>query len=178
MHPRRDSLWRHLWLGIVVLALLAFIEGSGLIRLGRSGIRPDLVLSAVITWSFLTNSTNGALWGFIGGLMLDGISAGPFPLHAVALTLVGGLIGTGRLSYYADEQAWAVIAGVAGIAVFYSVTLLILWLTGWGLPLLQALRVLVLPSLVVDAIGVLIMLPVLRAVNRRLFSARGKASFA
>ena len=172
MSPSRDSPWRSLWLGMLILAVLTFLEGGGLLRVGHAGIRPDLVLSAVIAWSFLTDSANGSLWGFVGGLMLDGISAGPFASHALALTLVGGLVGMGRLSLYADEQVWAAVSGVAGVAAFYLVKLLVLWLTGWPTPFIQTLRVIIVPSLALDTVCVLAMLPILRATSRRLFPAR------
>ena len=106
MRRDHDSNWRHLWLGLPLLIVLAFVEGSGRLRFGQARVAPDLVLSVVIAWAFLTDSVHGAIWGFVGGLALDGIATTPFPLYTVALTAAGIAVGVGRLSLYADDRVW------------------------------------------------------------------------
>lgn len=168
MGPRRDSLWRPFWVGVVLLGALAMIEGTGAIRFGRAGVAPDLVLGAVIAWAFLNDSVHGAVWGFTGGLFLDGISTGPFPLFTVALTCVGLVVGIGRLSLYADERVWAMLAGFGGAVVFYLVIGSALWLSGWRAPLLDLGRLVLLPTIALDTLFVLLLLPFLKAISNRL----------
>ena len=164
----RRSPWRHLWLGLLLLAILTAAQGTGRLRFGSARVTPDLVLCAVIAWGFLTDSGQGASWGFIGGLMLDSVSTVPFPLHTVALTLVGIAVGSGRLSMYADEVIWAFAAAGLGCTVFYGVMWIGLSFQGWDPPLLSTIRRVILPAVVLDLVGVLVMLPVLRLASRRL----------
>jgi rod shape-determining protein MreD len=154
-------------LAIVVLGLLSLLEGSGQLRLGRVGLAPDLVLSAVIAWAFLSDSSNGALWGFVGGLMLDSLSSGPFGAYALALGAVGALVGGGRLSLYADVRTWGAVVGASGAALFYALLLLLMALSGWGAPLLQTVRLIVLPAVAMDTICVVLLITPMRALQRR-----------
>lgn len=164
---RRSAVGQFL-IGLVLLALLATIQGTGRLRLGSARVGPDLVLCAVAAWAFLTDSAQGAAWGFVGGLMLDTVSATPFPLHTIALTLVGIAVGSGRLSIYSDEGLWGLTAGALGCFVFYAVMWVGLSFQGWHPPLLLTLRRVVLPACVLDMLGVLVLLPLLRLVRRRL----------
>ncbi|MHB0876671.1 MAG: rod shape-determining protein MreD [Anaerolineae bacterium] len=168
MHSDRRSSWGHVWIGLALLALLAALQGTGRLRFGSARVTPDMVLCAVIAWSFLTDSVHGAVWGFMGGLMLDSISSTPFPLHTIALILVGIVVGSGRLSVYADEGIWALAAAAIGCVVFYGVMWIGLSFQGWSPPALMAIRRVVLPVCLLDVLGVVVILPVLRLVRRRL----------
>jgi rod shape-determining protein MreD len=169
----RNANWRHFWLGLLVLATLAFLQGANLLRFGRSRLGPDLVLAAVVAWSFLNDSAAGALWGFTGGLILDGLSAAPFPLNTLALCLVGALVGAGHLSLYADQTIWATASGLLGALLFYAISLAGLHLAGMAGPFGSTLRTLVLPCLALDTLCVLLFLPLLRRLSRRLSGTAG-----
>lgn len=168
MLSERRSTWRYLWPGVLLLAALATLQGTGRIRFGSARVGPDLVLCAVISWGFLTDSVHGAVWGFIGGLMLDSVSTVPFPLNTIALTLVGIVVGSAHLSAYADEFGWALAAAMVGAGVFYLVSWVGLSFQGWGPPVLATLRRVVLPAVVLDVLGVAVLLPLLRLIRRRL----------
>ncbi len=162
----REHNWRHFWLGLAVAGLLASVQGSGWLRFGRPGITPDLVLCAVIAWSFLSSSVAGAIWGFVGGAALDGLSAGPAGVNAIALVVVGAVVGAARLGLYSDDSLWVALAGLIGTALFYAVSLLILALNGWGTALVPTLTTLVLPTALLDVVCVLVLMPVLRLLHR------------
>jgi rod shape-determining protein MreD len=164
---RRFSL-AHLWFGLALLALLTAVQGTGRLRFGSARVAPDLVLCAVIAWAFLTDSASGAIWGFFGGLMLDSISSAPFPLYAITLTLVGLVVGGGRLSIYSDEGLWPLAAAALGCFVFYAAVWVGLSFQGWHPPVLLTLRRVVLPACVLDSLGVMVVLPLLRLLRRRL----------
>lgn len=170
MEQGKRSGWAHFWLGVPVLAFLAMVDGAGVLRFGRARLGPDLVLVAVILWAFLGDAAAGAIWGFLGGLMLDTMSAAPFATHTVAMVAVGATLGAARLSLYADDQAWALVATVVSTAGYYAFVIGLLLLQSWPVSLAASLRALVLPSVAIDAVTALILLPVFRLMQRRLFA--------
>ncbi|NPV09662.1 MAG: rod shape-determining protein MreD [Anaerolineae bacterium] len=164
----RDSRWRHAVAGVLVLGSLAFLQGSGALRLGEARIGPDLVLCAVLSWAFLNGAGAGAVWGFVGGLILDGLSAGPFGVGCFALTLVGTLAGLGRFGLYADDVVWVTAVGALGSMAFYAIMLLAGRVEGASVPFVPALVRVVLPAVLLDIVCVLAWVSVLRRSHRRL----------
>ncbi len=72
--------------GAIALALL---ELSVSPFLSIAGLKPDLVLIAVIAVAAIFGLERAIGWAFVGGLMLDLLSAGPYrPLGATAFTLL------------------------------------------------------------------------------------------
>jgi len=167
---RVGSYWRHLWLAVGVLGPLAMLQGSGLGRLSSRGIGPDLVLCGVIAWAFVTDSGAGAVWGFVGGLMLDCLSAGPFGVHSLGLTFVGVVVGSGRLGLYPEQWVWAVVAAASGSALYYFVSLMALHVLGWPFPFVTTFNTIVLPSIGMDLLGVIVLLGPLRVMKSRLLA--------
>jgi rod shape-determining protein MreD len=169
VEPTRRSSWRHLWLGVLVLGVLALADGAGILRFGRLRLGPDLVLAAVVAWAFLGDASAGATWGFLGGLMLDAMSAAPFATHTLPMTAIGAALGAGRLSLYADDQVWVAMAAVAAAAVYYASVIGLMLLQSWPVSLAATVRLLVLPSIAIDGLAVLLLLPLFRLLHRRLF---------
>jgi rod shape-determining protein MreD len=169
--PTRPSSWGHLWLGLLVLGALALADGAGVLRFGPSRLGPDLVLVGVVAWAFLGDASAGATWGFLGGLMLDAISAAPFATHTVTMTMIGAVLGAGRLSLYADDQVWVAMAAVAAAAMYYVCMIGLMLLLSWPVSLAATGRLLVLPSMAIDGLAVLLLLPLFRRLRRRLFGS-------
>src|SRR5438093_1626036 len=72
--------------GAIVLALL---ELSVTPYLKIAGLKPDLLLIAVTAIASFYGLERAIGWAFVGGLMLDVLSAGPYrPLGATAFTLL------------------------------------------------------------------------------------------
>ncbi|MGI6207909.1 MAG: rod shape-determining protein MreD [Anaerolineae bacterium] len=168
MVERRESRWRQTVLGVAVLGALSLVQGTGLLRLGDVRVGPDLVLCAVLAWAFLNGSTAGAIWGFAGGLALDGLSAGPFGAACLTLTFLGIVAGIGRLGLYADDTAWVTAVGLIGSSIFYAAMLLAGEVGGVSLPLLPTLYRVVLPAVLLDTVCVVVLVSLLRKKSRRL----------
>lgn len=79
--------------GIPIMLVAAALQSSWLESVKVIGGRPDLVLVLVVAWAIIRGGTEGALWGFAGGFILDGLSGGAFGLWTLSLTLVGFLTG-------------------------------------------------------------------------------------
>jgi len=116
------------------------------------GARPDLVLLVALTWAFMRGADRGALWGFLGGLMIDVLSGGP--LGATALALLAGSFLAG--------QPWGQGLGLdvvrllllvfAGALAYHLALLGALTLTGHGVPWGSSILGVALPSALLNAL--------------------------
>lgn len=82
-----------LYFGIPILLVSAVVQSVWLENIRIFGGRPDLVLLLVVTWGVIRGSTEGALWGFTGGVFCDLLSGSGLGLWTFSLTLVGFLAG-------------------------------------------------------------------------------------
>jgi len=82
---------------LFVAALLqaAFFPALGLVR-----ARPELVVTAVAIWAVLRGVREALPWAFIGGLLLDLFSQGPFGTAALALVIVAFCSSVGEASVF------------------------------------------------------------------------------
>jgi rod shape-determining protein MreD len=63
---------------------------------------PDLVLGIIVFTAYVNGSMTGQMTGFFSGLLLDFLSAAPLGLNAFIRTLIGGLTGLLRESFFLD----------------------------------------------------------------------------
>lgn len=96
------------------------------------GVQPDLTLLFVGAWSLRRGVEEGAVWAFIGGIVLDLLSAGPpaaliFGLLAVSLILgIDPSTGIGRTQTRPfGGNPFALIVGVALATLAFHLTLLV-----------------------------------------------------
>lgn len=112
---------------------LALAELSIAPHLQVGGLKPDLVLIAVVSISSVFGLERAIGWAFVGGLMLDLLSAGPYrPLGATAFALlvVAGLAATASRLLPAGRVA-VTVALVFLLALLYHLSILaFLSLTG------------------------------------------------
>lgn len=101
-------------IGSVVLCLLALpmrLPGMEL-----TGIGPNWLLVWVVAWSIKRTAFQGALAGFVLGLIQDGMTA-PYPTHVLGLTVVGSLTARLQKQRYIEEDFISVALIVFGMAV-------------------------------------------------------------
>ena len=109
--------------GAVVLALL---ELSVAPYLKIADLKPDLVLIAVVAIASVFGLERAIGWAFVGGLMLDLLSAGPYrPLGstAFALLLIAGLAAATSRAFPSGRIAIAVVL-VLILGVLYHLLIL------------------------------------------------------
>jgi len=74
----------------------------------------------------------GMIWGFIGGVLVDLLSAAPFGIHAFAMILVGVISGVGGRNVFRQNLLLSLgITAVASIT-YYVVSMLLLQISGWS----------------------------------------------
>jgi rod shape-determining protein MreD len=135
--------------GAIALALL---ELSVVPTLAIAGLVPDLVFVAVVTVAAAFGLERALVWAFVGGLMLDLLSAGPYrPLGATPFTLlVVAAITAAAARVVPNGRVPVTIALALALAVAYHVAILF-FISMRGVSVADPLRLIV-PIAIVDAI--------------------------
>lgn len=162
----------NLYLLVPFLALVAIVEATVLPHLQVGNTQPDLVLLLVGGWSLRRGAEEGAVWGFVGGLMLDLLSSGPFPASTFALLAVSLILGTDpstglgrRSSQTLDTNPLALIfGGVLATVVFHAILLVALQLAGYTFNWLDMAVRIIVPHIVFN----LVLMPVVYYLLGRL----------
>ena len=111
---------RYRWINIgvvigsaLVCTLLLPMRLPGMVLLGVS---PSWLLMWLVAWSVQRTSLEGAIAGFILGLIQDGLT-GFFPTHTIGLTLVGFLTARIQKQRFIQEDFVSVAIIVFGMTV-------------------------------------------------------------
>lgn len=157
-----------LYATISLLGTIAVLESTLLTRVEVAALRPDLMLLAVIAWSFLRGSRAGAIWGFVGGLMTDLLSGVPLGLNALLLCLTGYLSGLGEARVFRSNVLLpGVIVGVLTV-LYLLAEVLLLQGVGRLIPAPDALLQLVITTSAVNLLWSPLVLYPLRQLSRRV----------
>ncbi|MFQ6057781.1 MAG: rod shape-determining protein MreD [Anaerolineae bacterium] len=155
---------------IGLLVGMALLQTTLVPHLSVAGVKPDLMLMAVVSWSLLRGAGEGIVWGAIGGLILDLLSGGPFGICTLSLILVGYLTGLGEINIF---RANILLPGVTVLfaTLVYNLALLLLlqilgWPVTWGLNLLR----IILPAILWN----MVLMPLVYTPLRWLHRATGR----
>jgi rod shape-determining protein MreD len=109
-----------------VLVVAVLIQSTVLARLRLAGVRPDLLVLAVVSVAVATDPTTGAVFGFVAGLVADLLFDLPVGVSALAYTAVGFAVGTVRV-YVTSHRPLVhlVLAGTASLASVWCCGLLL-----------------------------------------------------
>jgi rod shape-determining protein MreD len=134
--------------GILVLAYLLQSVVSSYLAIG--GITPDFLLVVVVTYGLLFGWEVGLSAGVFGGLLID-LTAGRFiGLHVLSLGVVGVFAGLAEDKIFKDNMLLAPVGGFMGSVASQTIVVFCLWLFGWRVPVLGALRTTILPAALYD----------------------------
>ena len=110
----------------VVLVVAVLVQSTVLARLTLAGVRPDLLVLAVVSVAVATDPTTGAVFGFVAGLVADLLFDLPTGVSALVYTAVGFAVGTVRV-YVTSHRPLVhlVLAGAASLASVWCCGLLL-----------------------------------------------------
>jgi rod shape-determining protein MreD len=119
----------------VVLVVAVLVQSTVLARLTLAGVRPDLLVLAVVSVAVATDPTTGAVFGFVAGLVADLLFDLPVGVSALVYTAVGFAVGTVRV-YVTDHRPLGhlVLVAAASLASVWCCGLLlrVLDLSSWA----------------------------------------------
>ena len=131
--------------------------------------RPDFVLIVVIAWATLRGSTEGAVVGFLGGVLLDSVDYTPFGINSALLGLIGYAIGLPEVNVYRGNLPYFVVTAAAITLVYHTMYFLMLQALGLGLPPVVEAYATALPAAILNAV----LLAPTFVICRRLLRAMG-----
>jgi len=150
----------------LLLTLVTVVQATAMPFVTFAGVKPDLMLVTVVSWSLLRGTRDGAIWGFTGGLLLDLFSGAPLGSTTCTLTLVGALSGIGQASIFRANLALLVLA-VAGATLAYNALLaIILTLLGWPIDWGDMLTLILPPAMGLNILLLPLVYPFLRWLHR------------
>ena len=117
---------RRLLVLAAVLAVAVLVQSTVLARLRLAGVRPDLLVLAVVAVALATDATTGAVFGFVAGLVADLLFDLPVGVSALVYVAVGFAVGTARV-YVTSHRPLVhlVLAGAASLASVWCCGLLL-----------------------------------------------------
>lgn len=167
---------RTLFIGIPLLALAAVVESTVLPDLRvLSGGTLNVVLVFVLSWTLAGDWSGGLVWGFIGGLLLDLLSGGPFGKSALALVLVAYVASWSEGQFWRSHILLPLAAAMLGTLVYHLVVFFVLVVNGTSLDWLSALTGVLLPALLINTLVIVPIFWLLRAVHAVVYPAAVKA---
>jgi rod shape-determining protein MreD len=135
-----------------LLAAIALIQSTTLPYVIILGVKPELMLIVVVSWSLLRGSEEGMVWALIGGVGLDLFSGAPFGTITVALLVVSFLSGLGESSVFRTHIALPLVTALVTTVIYDLVILVILALTGRPVAWMDSVVHIVLPSTLVNTL--------------------------
>jgi rod shape-determining protein MreD len=134
---------------LIVAALLQSIVGPSLPLVGS---RPDFVLVAVLAWAMLRGSTEGAVVGFLGGMLLDSVDYTPFGIQSALLGLAGYLTGLPEVNVYRGNLPYFFGAAMLATLAYHTLLFLLLQARGLGMPPLIQTYAMAVPAALMNPI--------------------------
>jgi rod shape-determining protein MreD len=151
----------------IVLAGAAILQSALLPHFALFGVKVDLVLLLVVTWSIRRGVESGLVWAMLGGVSIDLLSAGPFGMSIVVFAicaLIAGVVGP-SLRRVSIVLPLLIIPVVAIVAVLTGA--LVLQVLGRPISWPVILTMVVLPSVVLDSLAGLVIYPLVSVADHR-----------
>jgi rod shape-determining protein MreD len=134
---------------LLVAALMQSVVGRSLPVVHG---RPDFPLVVVLVWAMLQGSAEGAMVGFIGGLLLDTVSYTPFGINTALLGLLGYCAGLPEANAYRGNLPFFVATAAVITVVYHSLVFVLLQALGLALPPLIQTYATALPAAALNAL--------------------------
>jgi rod shape-determining protein MreD len=96
--------------------------------------RPDFPLVVVLAWSMLQGSAEGAVVGFLGGLLLDTVSYTPFGINTALLGLLGYCAGLPEANVYRGNLPFFLGTAALVTVVYHTAVFVLLQALGLAMP--------------------------------------------
>jgi rod shape-determining protein MreD len=150
------------------LVVAAVVQSTALPHLAVLGVKVDLVLLLIVAWSIRRGVEEGLVWVLIGGLAVDVLSAEPFGASIVAFGLACIVAGSaGPALRKASALLPLALTPLASVVATLAAAFVLAAL-GWPISWPATVALVVLPAAVLDSLAMLIVYPVISAVDQRL----------
>jgi rod shape-determining protein MreD len=156
-----------IYLVVPFLAIIALLQTTIMPHLAVWGVFPDLPLLVVVSWSLQRGGREGAVWGFIAGMIVDLFSGAPFGAATLSLTIVGFLSGIGQITAFQAHVALLLLVMFLATILYDLIFLLVILISGQTTAWLDNLFHIVLPSAALNALLTPVVLRAMRVLHMR-----------
>lgn len=158
-------------LGLLLIFLLV-VETTVVPSIRVGGVTPDLILLEVVAVALFRGPLPGAVFGLLGGALLDIWHGEALGLFTLAGGTTGYLLGLLEPRLFKDNLLVPLVAGFFGTLLFQSTFLLLGSFAGLHFLLWPALTDVVLPEAVYNAV----LAPLIFRLTANLIRSRGIAT--
>lgn len=135
------------WIGVPLLILAAVLQVTIIPQFRWQGGEPDLVMLIVLAYARRTTLEQGVTWAFIGGLATDLLSTTPTGTHILALIVLVFVVDRLRTQLAELGPVSTAILVIIGTLIQFTFIYLANALSGYGLPPLEVVSFILLPTL-------------------------------
>ncbi len=161
-------------LSLPILALAAILQASIVPQFSILGGRPDLVFLLVVSWALNAPLGEGLVWAFIGGVLQDLMSAAPTGTSVIGLVLIVFALDVLRQQVYRVGLITLMWVALVGTMVQQIVVMIVLSLSGFGIPFVNNFSYVVLPTVFYNFVLIFPVYFVARQIQKRV---AGRARF-
>ncbi len=157
-----------LYFAVPFLALLAVFQATAAPQIRIASGSVNLLLLCVMSWEQIEARGEGYVWAFIGGIILDLISGGPFGVSILGLltaTFIANQLGGGL---FRDRVIIPLVTAVAGTFAYNGVYLIVLRLFGIPIDWVTAITQVILPSALLNMLVSPIVARLMLALHERV----------
>lgn len=156
------------YLAAPFLILVSLLQSTLSPRIQVGSVWPDFLLLAVMSWALLRRTDEALGWAFVGGLLIDLTSGGPFGASAIGLMVVVLIAGATVASVFRDRTIMPIVAAFIGTLAFHAVYLAAMLLFGYRVDGPDALIRVVIPSAVYNAVLSWFVFRLMAGIDRRI----------
>lgn len=128
----------------------------------------SLVMLFVICWSIHADLTESLIWGVVGGLALDLLSALPLGATSLALAALAFAVNSMARQLFPVRLIFLIAIAPLATMLLMAYALVLLALMGYSYALLDFAQLVLVPSMLLNGLAVIPVYALTRLVQRRL----------
>lgn len=136
----------------------------------------SLVMLLVLAWSIRSDLASGFVWALVGGILLDLYSALPIGTSAAALMIIVYAANGAAQQLYRMRIVTLLAMALLATVFFQAYTFVALLLLGLSYDIVLVIRLVFLPTVLYNLLGVLPVYAFVRLIQRRLRASAPSAS--
>jgi len=139
-------------IAIPILSILTVIQSAIVSRLPLLLGTPDIILIVLIAWALQERVRNAWAWSLFGGLCIGFVSIIPISVPVIAYLLTTGIVIFVRRRIWENPILAMFGLTFLGSILSQSISLIVINIGGTLLPFIDAIKLIILPSLLLNLI--------------------------
>ena len=139
-------------LAIPILSLLTILQSAIVSRLPLLQGTPDLILLVLIAWALQERVRTAWQWSLFGGLCIGFVSIIPISVPLISYPFITGIALLVRQRIWENPILAMFVMTFTGSLVSQFIALMVIGIGGTLLPVIDSLRLIILPSLLLNLV--------------------------